>query len=121
MIKVRDRPFEQRDARLLSVAGSHLQYMIDEIKMRFHAAVAAEGHHGGGESVRRNVQRDVPPVIEFWSEFQAGLADDLGPEMQRIAGLLPFFERKRRPITRSQVRPRPRNTIPTLRRAQRIS
>src|SRR5437588_12906499 len=105
MIKIRDRTFEQRDARLLSIAGPHLQNVVNKIKVRFHAAVAAEGHHGCRESMRRDVECDVPPVIEFWSEFQAGLADNLCPKMQRVAGLLPFFERKRRPITRSQARP----------------
>src|SRR5438128_911340 len=116
MIKISDRPLEQRDARLLSVAGPHLQHMVDEIKMRFHAAVAAEWHHGSRESVRRHVECHVPPVVEFRSKFQAGLADDLCPEMQRVAGLFPFFEWEGRPITRSQARPRPRSTIPTLRR-----
>jgi hypothetical protein len=46
---------------------------------------------------RRDVERDLPPVIDCWAVGKPDLADDLSPHMQRLIRVLPLLIRQARP------------------------
>ena len=46
-------------------------------------------HRTGGEAARGDVKRDGPPVVRKRREREPDLADDLGPQVQRGAGIGP--------------------------------
>ena len=54
-------------------------------------------HRPGGEPARGHEQHDAPPVVRQRRERELHLADDLRPQMQRVAGVGPVRIGERRP------------------------
>ena len=119
-IKICNRPREQRNAVCLSFAGSNGELVADEIKLNFKTC-ALKRNGRSGQAARRDIKGHVPPMILQRSESQARLSHDLGPHVERVAGLLPGREGKRRPLTRNQVLPHRYSTSPNLRQAHSTS
>ena len=67
-----------------------------EIEIDLQRAVAIR-HRPGGEPARGHEQHDAPPVVRQGRERELHLADDLGPQVQRVAGVLPIRIGERRP------------------------
>ena len=89
-----DRARRQGKAGTRPVAREDHEAVVDEIEIDLEAARAI-GDRRGGEPARGDVEHHVPPVIGHGRQRQADLADDLGPELQRRAGVAPFGERER--------------------------
>ena len=89
-----DRARRQGKAGARAVAREDHEAVVDEIEIDLEAT-GAIGDRRGGEPARGDVERDVPPVIGHRRQRQADLADHLGPELQRGAGLAPFGEGER--------------------------
>ncbi len=67
--------------------------MIQEVE--FHLQVyIPRMHQGRGQAPRGHVERCLPPVIDHGLQSQPDLTDYLGPEMQRVTGILPPYERQ---------------------------
>jgi hypothetical protein len=94
--EIRDRHRCQGDALGRAVAGLDQQPVIDEIEDDFERARAI-GDGRRGEPARREVERDVPPMIDQRCQCHPHLADDLGPSVQRLASLAPLRQRQVRP------------------------
>src|SRR6185437_10857592 len=62
--------------------------MVDQVEVDLKRARAV-GDRRGRETARGDIQRDVPGMIEPWCPCEADLADDLGPQMQRVIGAAP--------------------------------
>src|SRR5215467_6525348 len=71
--------------------------MGDEIVLDLEC-FAAPGNGRGGQSARRDVEWNVPPMILERSQSHSRLAHDLRPHMDGVSGAFPFGVRKRRPI-----------------------
>lgn len=95
-VEVGDRLRLKRQRRLPPVAGADSQTMIDEIEVGLERPIT--GRHGGrAQPARRHVQGHLPPVVLHRRQVEACLADDLRPEMKRVADRLPRFEGQGRP------------------------
>ena len=119
-IEVCDRAGEQRETVSLSFTGSNGELVADEIKLNFKTC-ALKRNGRSGQAARRDIKRHVPPMILQRSESETRLSHDLGPHVERVAGLLPGREGKRRPLTRNQVLPHRYSTSPSLRQAHSTS
>src|SRR5258707_11303350 len=71
--------------------------MIEEIEVDLKAARAIR-HRRRRQPSACHVKRHLPPMIDHRRAGEADLADDLGPQMQRGAGILPFLEWESRPV-----------------------
>ena len=78
----------EHDLAGMVVARLHPKEVIDEIEIDLEGAVAG-GHRRGRQAASGHVERHVPGVVEPGLARQADLADDLGPQMQRLVGRLP--------------------------------
>ena len=87
-IEVCDGAWEQRETMFLSFAGSNGESVADEIKLDFKSRLP-ERNGRSGQAARRDIKRHVPPMILQRSESQTRLSHDLGPHVERVAGLLP--------------------------------
>src|SRR5713226_10699428 len=85
-VEARYRLSDQCQLPPYAVAGGGPQDMIDEVEIDLEGPRPI-GDRRGGQSARGDVQRDVPGMIQPGRARQADLADDLGPQMQRYAGL----------------------------------
>ena len=81
---------------LCAVAGGDPQGMIDEVEIDLEGPRPI-GDRRGGQPACGDVQRDMPGMIEPGRARQPDLADDLGPQMQRLAGFPPGRSRQFRP------------------------
>src|SRR6266404_9669376 len=71
-----------------TVAGRNAQQMIDEVEINPKGAPAV-GNRRGRQPSRRDVQRDVPGVVQPRCAHETNLANDLGPQMQGFASVAP--------------------------------
>ncbi len=72
------------------------QSMADEIEIDLKRA-ARFGDRRGRQSARRQVERDVPPMVLAWGAGEPHLADHLRPHLQRRRSRQPSFDRRFRP------------------------
>src|SRR5262245_40968566 len=61
--------------------------MVGEIELDLEAG-AARVHERCREAARRNVEGDLPPVVDHRFEREADLSDDLGPHVKRVERVL---------------------------------
>ncbi len=95
-VEIHHRHRRERERLDPPVAGLHDQPVLDEVEHDAEGA-RAEGDRRGREPARRHVKCDVPPMIDSRCQRQADLADDLRPQMERVAGLAPVGERQAGP------------------------
>lgn len=95
-VEARDRLTGQRESPLGAVAGRDAERVIDEIEVDLERAVAV-GDRRGRQPARRDVERDVPGVIEPGRLRQPDLAGDLGEELQHRAAVAPRRDWQVRP------------------------
>jgi hypothetical protein len=88
VVEVSDRLGCQRQAPRRAVAGLDQERVIDEVEIDLERAPFMRDR-GSGQATRRHVQGHVPRMIDPRRPGQPDLADDLGPQMQRRAGVLP--------------------------------
>ena len=70
--------------------------MVDEIESHLENAVAG-ADRGRGKAACGHIERDVPRVVDPGRLYKAHLADDLRPEMERLARVFPRRKRKAGP------------------------
>ncbi len=116
-IEVCDGAWKQSETVSLFFAGSNGELLADEIKLDFKTRLP-EWNGRRGQAARRDIKRHIPPMILQRSESQTRLSHDLGPHVERVAGLLPGREGKRRPFRGNQVLPHRYSTSPSLRPAR---
>ena len=95
-VEIGNRAGCQWDDCTRSFAGLNNQVVIKEIELCFEDT-AMVGDWGSGETARADVERHFPPMVDERAQSQSDFADDLGPHVKRIAGILPGFERQGRP------------------------
>ena len=95
-VEFRRRHRRKRDALLARVAGVQHELVRAEIEIDLQRA-AAIGHCAGRESARAHIEHDAPPVVRKRRQRELHLADDLGPQMQRVAGVGPVLVGESRP------------------------
>src|SRR5215471_3553794 len=71
--------------------------MADEIEVDLKIEPAIVRDRRGREAAAGQVQRHLPPMVYHRRLGEADLADNLCPEMQGSAGILPRLEGQRRP------------------------
>src|SRR6266849_6251371 len=86
--ELRNRLWREHELTEVPVAGSYPQHMVDKVEIELEGAGAVRDRRGR-QAARGQVQRHVPGVVEPRRLRQAYLADDLRPQMQRLAGILP--------------------------------
>jgi hypothetical protein len=69
--------------------------MVDEVEEDLEGADSVRNWQGR-EAPRGDVEGDVSPMIDEGCERATHLADDLGLQMQRVAGVGPFRQWQRR-------------------------
>ncbi len=77
-------------------AGADEERVFDEVRGDFKGAPRI-GNGRGGLPARRDIQGNVPPVVEKRGEFHAHFAYDLRPQVQRLAGVPPRLVRQGEP------------------------
>src|SRR5688500_7448750 len=87
-VKCSDRFGLQRQCARRPTAGADDQYMLHEIEVDLKCAGLVRNRRGS-EAASGDVQRRVPRVNLPWRLRQSDLADDLRPEMERLASGLP--------------------------------
>ena len=92
-IEIRDRAWEQRNVVAPSFAGSNGELVPDEIKLDFKTRLP-ERNGRRSQAAGCDVEGHIPPMILQRGESETGLAHDLGPHVERVAGLLPIGEGK---------------------------
>src|SRR6185295_20116294 len=70
-----------------------LKIVIDEIKLHFKERRAVR-HGGGAQAARRDIKRNIPPMIDQRSLCQPHLSDNLCPHVERCSRVFPCFEGK---------------------------
>lgn len=78
----------QREAGLPPPARAHAQAVADEVELDLPREFAAR-QRAGREPARRDVQRDVPPMVPKRHERHPNLAHDLRVAMERLLRRLP--------------------------------
>ncbi len=71
------------DAPLLAIRGAYDELMVEEVELKLEGG-GAIGDQQGRKPARGHPQRHVPAVIDPWRARQSDLADDLGPQQQRL-------------------------------------
>ena len=84
---------QRQDPRV--AIGARAQALADEVELDLQRPRAMD--QAGGEPARRDVERDLPGVVQPGRQRHAHLADHLGPPVQRAAGVRPFGIGQRRP------------------------
>jgi hypothetical protein len=82
----------------LSVARTADQFVRHKIKFGVEQNPSICGHCRCCESARREIKRDIPPVVLYRRQRQTGLADNLHIHVQRFGGVLPLFTLEWRPL-----------------------
>ena len=95
-IEVRDRLGPQWDLADRPVTRLHEESVVDEVELDLERARAV-GHGSRRQSPRRDVKRNMPPVVLPGRQREPGLADDLHPHVERVVRIPPFGERQARP------------------------
>ncbi len=96
LVKSRDRfrpKFQQLDGAVAAFDG---QFVIDKVELDLEDAILVV-HGRSGQAARRNIKRDIPPMIDERRCCHSDLPDDLRPHVQRRQGVLPVFQDKKRP------------------------
>src|SRR5262249_57793863 len=75
------------------------EHMIDEIEINLKAAAVPRDRRGR-QPACRHVESDLPRMIEPGRQLQPDLADDLGPEVHRVACVFPRRIRQLGPTLR---------------------
>jgi len=96
LMKLGHRARDERHGTDRAHAGGDDELVVDEVERQGERLVLPR-HRSSGEAARRDVQRDVPPVIEPRRLGQADLAHHLRAHVERVASVFPFGERQRRP------------------------
>ena len=98
-VEVGDRHrFERQRAARAGDRGD-VEAVIEEVEIDLERRARAVWHQRRRQPTRRDVQRGVPPVIDQRFVGESHLADDLGVQVQGVAGVEPVVERDRRPIS----------------------
>ena len=97
-IEARDRLSGESKLPRCAIARRNPQGMVDEVEIDLKGPVAI-GDRRGRQPARGDIQCDVPGMIEPWRALKTDLADNLGPQMQRIVGLAPRRGRQFRPCS----------------------
>jgi hypothetical protein len=84
------------DTTVGAAGGVDPQHMLGEVEPDLQAEPPGV-HERRGEAPIGHVQRDPPPVIDHRLQGQTDLADYLGPQVQRVAGVRPAGEGLLRP------------------------
>src|SRR4029077_6074647 len=98
-IEVRDRPRREADPFLRAIVAAHPEHMIDEIELELKVPHPI-GNWRGAQAPDRDIERDMPGMIEPRSLGHADLADDLAPKVQGRIAVLPCLVRKLWPVGR---------------------
>ena len=77
--------------------GGDVESVVDEVEVDLKRRTGGVRHQRRRQSAGRHVERDVPPVVGGRFVGETHLADDLGVELQGVAGVLPIGDRDRRP------------------------
>src|SRR5215471_550312 len=95
-VEVRHATRREREGFIQPIARCDRQSMFDEIEFDLEPA-AAIGNQGRRQSPVRDIERNLPPMIDVRRTGETDLANDLRPHMKRVAGVLPGFIGKSRP------------------------
>src|SRR4029079_6674217 len=76
------------DRLFAALAGRDAQHMVQTVEVGLEAAVAIRNRRRG-QATRRYIENDVPGVVEPRGLHEPYFADDLRPELERGAGILP--------------------------------
>src|SRR5579885_505140 len=102
-VEIRHRPGKKADRSPGAGAGLYPELVVEEIDINAEASIRVRNRRSG-ETAGRDIERHVPPMILKRRQSQARLADDLRPQVQRVAGVFPGVERQRRPIAHLPTR-----------------
>ncbi len=79
-----------------AVGDEQQQLVLQEIEANLEAA-SPGGHQRRREAACVHIERHSPPVVDVRPESEARLADDLGPQLDRVPGVAPRIDRQCRP------------------------
>ena len=88
-VEIGDRTGPQWQRLAPAVAGVDAQRVVDEIEIDLEGQAAIR-HRRGGQPAAGHIERHMPPMVDRGRQREADLADDLGPQMQGGAGVLPL-------------------------------
>src|SRR5207249_10243208 len=93
----------ERESSLAAIGRRDDEPMIHEIKINVERSPAVRNWRRGQASSRK-IKGGMPAMIDRRSEAQPDLADDLQPQMKRVARLHPVRQRKRGPVRARDAR-----------------
>src|SRR5688572_29215959 len=97
-MEIADRqPILEREPAAPPIAATKLEPVRDEVEFDLEAT-GAPRNRVRSQSVRRHIQRYMPPVIDGRAKREADFPNDLEIEVQRVACLPPRIERQGRPV-----------------------
>ena len=92
-VEVSDRHRFQGKCSIRSLRRCYAQEVLDEIEVDCKREIAI-GNGGRCQATRRNVQRRTPAMVDIRGEHQPDFPRDLGPHVNRRAGILPICQRR---------------------------
>ena len=84
---------DQWERSCVAVIGVYHQGVVDEVEVDLEADIVGRVHAAGGETAHVDVEGYVPPMVSGCARRHPDLAHDLCPQVQRLLGWLPLFER----------------------------
>ncbi len=102
LVEVGNRAWSQRQGFHSAVTHRDDQAVVDKIVVDLEAAPALMGDRRGRQPAARHVERNLPPMVHQRRLAEPDLADDLGPQVERRARILPLVEWKFGPVFRSR-------------------
>ena len=92
-IEVCDGAWKQRNVVAPSFAGSNGELMPDKVELDLKTRLSKRNGRRS-QAAGCDVEGHIPPMILQRGESETSLAHDLGPHVERVAGLLPVGEGK---------------------------
>src|SRR6185312_16251287 len=103
-VERRNRHWPHCNLADISVAHAQPNDVLDEIELDLQTP-AVTGHRRSRQPPSRHVKGDMPRMIEPWRQREPDLADNLRPQMQRVARVPPGRQGQLRPAIRCHVSP----------------
>src|SRR5215467_1909786 len=81
LVEVRDRAWRERHGFDGPITRGDAEVVRNEVEINGEGPTAIR-NRGRGESTGGHIERDMPPVVHWWTQDEPNLPDNLRPHMQ---------------------------------------
>ena len=100
LVEVRHRAWREGHGFDGPLTRGDAEAVINEVELH-GAGPTAIRNRGRGEATGGHIERDMPLVVQLWTQDEPNLPDNLRPHMQGGIGIVPGCQRQARPECRA--------------------